>query len=259
MAAGSASTWDPAQYNRFAVEREQPFWDLAAVLEPVTAPAVADMGCGDGRLTAALHDRLGAQRTVGVDASPDMLASASSRQTNGLDFERGDLAQWQGHGLDIVFSNAALHWVPDHAAVLRRWREALRPSGQLAVQVPANASHPSHQVASELAEEWLGRDAPPDPVNANVRQPEDYAELLEALGFARQHVRLQVYTHRLASTAEVIEWLKGTSLTRIAVVLTPEDYRAFVDEYRRRLVEVLGDRSPYLYLFKRILLWGRLP
>lgn len=254
-----ASAWDPAQYNRFAEERERPFWDLASLLEPADTPVVVDLGCGDGRLTAALHERLGAATTVGVDSSPAMLEAAGTRAGGGVSFAPGDIASWTGAGPapDVVFSNAALQWVPDHDAVLARWRDLLAPGGQLAVQMPTNADHASQRVARELAEEWLGGAAPADPVERNVGPPEHYAELLHQLGFLRQHVRLQVYGHVLGSGADVVEWVKGTSLTRFKEVLGP-DHERFVDEYQRRLVAVLGAGRPYFYAFKRILIWARL-
>jgi trans-aconitate 2-methyltransferase len=254
----TSSQWDPAQYNRFASQREQPFWDLAALLEATPGPALVDLGCGDGRLTAALHHRLGARRTVGVDSSPDMLAEAAGRTSDGLTFEPGDLSTWTDEGVDIVISNAALQWVGDHEAVLSRWREALARAGQLAVQVPANSEHPSHALARQLAADWLGSAAPADPVFDNVLDPDRYAEVLDSLGFERQHVRLQVYGHRLPTTGDVVEWVKGTSLTRFKAVLSATEYERFVGEYRRRLLAVLGDRQDYFYPFKRILFWGRL-
>ena len=251
--------WDPEQYNRFAAEREQPFWDLRALLEPVASPRVADLGCGDGRLTAALHRDLGAASTMGLDLSPAMLAEAGRHAGEAVTFVSGDLAAWRGSGFDIVFSNAALQWVPDHAAALERWRGSLVAGGQLAVQVPANADHPSHGVLRELAAERLGPAAPADPVATNVLVPEAYATVLDGLGFTRQHVRLQVYLHRLASAAEVVEWMKGTSLTCFRRALEPPAYEAFVEEYRSRLARALPAGRPYLYAFKRILIWGRLP
>ena len=259
VASTSAPQWDPAQYNRFAAEREQPFWDLRALLEPVAAPRVADLGCGDGRLTAALHRDLGAASTMGLDISPTMLAEAARHAAETVTFVSGDLGAWRGSGFDIVFSNAALQWVPDHAAALERWRGALAGGGQLAVQIPANADHPSHAVLRALAAERLGPTAPADPVATNVLAPEAYAVLLDGLGFTRQHVRLQVYPHRLASAAEVVEWMKGTSLTRFRRALEPPTYEAFVEEYRSRLIGAFPTGRPYLYSFKRILLWGRLP
>jgi len=249
-------TWDPGQYNRFSAERELPFWDLAALIDPVPGPVVVDLGCGDGRLTAALHRRLGAARTLGLDSSPEMLAAAHEHAGGGIGFEAGDLSRWEGRA-DVVFANASLHWVPDHPQVLRRWSQALPPGGQLAVQIPANADHPSHVVARALGAEWLGPSAPPDPVATNVLEPERYAAILDELGFEHQSVRLQVYGHRLATSADVVEWVKGTSLTRFKAVLPPEEFEAFLGEYRRRLVDVLGPAEPYFYPFKRILMWGR--
>jgi trans-aconitate 2-methyltransferase len=250
--------WDPAQYNRFSSQREQPFWDLVALLESVREATLVDLGCGDGRLTAELHRQLGARRTVGIDSSPEMLAEAAPRAVDGLTFEAGDIATWTGKEVDVIVSNAALHWVSNHAAVLRRWREALAATGQLAVQVPANSDHPAYELARQLGAEWLGSDAPADPVVDNVLRPEDYAEVLADLGFDRQHVRLQVYGHRLGTTGDVVEWVKGTSLTRFKKMLPSSDYERFVAEYRRRLLDVLGDRTGYFYPFKRILFWGRL-
>jgi trans-aconitate 2-methyltransferase len=249
--------WSPETYNRFAAEREQPFWDLVSLLEPRGGGSVVDLGCGDGRLTASLHRRLGAERTRGIDSSPQMLTAAAAHASPEVTFERGDIGAWSGEDIDVVFSNAALQWVADHRAVLARWRSSLAQGGELAVQVPANGAHPSHAVARELGRERLGDAAPLDPVAGNVLEPEDYAAVLHDLGLRDVHVRLQVYIHELASTAAVVEWVRGTSLARFKGVLSGEEYEEFVVEYRRRLLAELGDRSPYVYTFRRILMCGR--
>jgi trans-aconitate 2-methyltransferase len=255
----SRDSWDPAQYNRFKDEREQPFWDLAALLRPAPSPTVVDLGCGDGRLTAALHRALAAGHTLGIDNSPAMIAATANHASEGVAFELGDIEPWEAPGgYEIVFSNAALHWLPDHRAVLRRWLGSLRPGGQLAVQVPANADHPAHRLAAELAAELIP-DPPPDPVSGNVLAPEAYSALLDELGCADQQVRLQVYAHHLDSTEDVVEWLKGSTLTRFKASLGPEGWQQFVDSYRARLPAQLGNRSPYLYTFKRILIWASMP
>jgi trans-aconitate 2-methyltransferase len=255
----AADPWDPTQYNRFAAEREQPFWDLARLLQPVEAATVVDLGCGDGRLTATLSDQLDVASTLGIDSSPAMISASAVHATHRIRFELGDIADWSEPGSrDIVFSNASMHWVPDHPGVLARWADSLCHDGQLAVQVPANADHPAQLVAEALAREWF--DHPPaDPVSQNVLAPERYAEILDHLGFDQQHVRLQVYAHRLTSTAEVVEWVKGTGLTRFKKLLAPDDWDRFIDTYRERLFAALGEQLPYLYLFKRILMWGRRP
>ncbi len=259
--------WDPQQYERFAAQRAQPFWDLVALVEAHAEPGslrrAHDLGCGTGELTAALADRLGVRETTGSDTSPAMLERASAHERAGLRFFAADLARWTSSGdHDLVFANASLHWVPDHPGVLRRWWTALRPGGHLAVQVPANADHPSHRVAAEVAATEPFRSAmdgppPPDPVARNVLPPEQYATVLDFLGAREQHVRLQVYGHHLASTSEVVEWVKGTSLTRIFKVLPTELHDQYVATYRERLLETLGDRSPFFYPFKRILFWAR--
>ncbi len=252
------SPWDPDQYGLFSAEREQPFWDLAGLLEAGKGASLVDLGCGDGRLTAALHRRIGAGRTLGVDSSPEMLSRAASAAGAEVSFTSGDIATWHGSGVDIVFSNAALQWVGNHAAVLGRWRESLAAGGQLAVQVPSNWDHPSHLVLTELARERLGDNAPPDPVAANVLKPEEYSSLLYQLGFKRQQVRMQVYAHVLPDAAALVEWMKGTSMNRVKELLVPHEYAEFVELYKARILERFGCRKPFFYPFKRILMWGSL-
>ena len=260
-----ADGWNPDQYDRFKAERSAPFHDLVALVEPLPPGSrVVDLGCGTGELTAGLVERWQPAELLGVDSSPAMLAEAEPRAGGPLRFAAGDLAEPGLAGrFDVVLANASLQWVPDHPGVLARWTDLLAPGGQLAVQVPANLDHASHVVAEEVAHEprfadALGGDVPRDTVH-NVCRPEQYAELLDALGFTRQHVRLQVYGHHLGSTADVVEWVKGTSLTRFRTRMDDATYDAFVDRYRTRLLQVLGDRKPFFYTFKRILFWGRLP
>jgi trans-aconitate 2-methyltransferase len=260
--------WQPQQYGKFAEERSQPFWDLVALIERRPLGRAADLGCGTGELTAAVAEQLGIEDMIGIDSSEAMLTPARALERRGLRFAGGDIGSWSSGGdhdlVDLVLANASLHWVPDHPAVLARWWAAIAPGGQLAVQMPANADHPSHLVAAEVgaAEPFrsaLGGTPPPDPVAANVLAPEQYAILLDRLGAARQHVRLQVYPHVLASSADVVEWVKGTSLTRFLSALPAELHEPFVAEYRRRLLAAIGDHAPYFYPFKRILFWASKP
>jgi trans-aconitate 2-methyltransferase len=249
--------WDPEQYARFAAERRQPFDALLSLLAPVPGGRAVDLGCGPGPLTVDLHRHLGAAETVGIDDSPAMLEQAAALAGGGVSFEPGDLAGWDGGGRtwDVVSASASLQWVPDHEAVLRRWTGALGDGGQLAVQVPKNDDHLSHQVIHEVLERFGA--SIPDPVAQNVLRPEDYADLLDDLGYREQHVRLQVFGHHLQSPAAVVEWVKGTSLLRVRKVVDEETYGRFLAEYRTTLLARLGDRSPYFYGFKRILFWAR--
>ena len=254
--------WDPDQYAKFAAERAKPFFDLLAMIEPVPGGDVIDLGCGTGELTTRLHAHSRAGTTVGVDSSEAMLSKARPLAGNGLRFELGDIARFSAeNSFDVIFANASLQWVPDHPRLLRQLAAGLRPGGQLAVQVPANIDHPSHAVAFEVAQEapFLEHmDVDPAAGADAVCTPERYAELLHGIGFSEQVVRLQVYGHNLASSAAVVEWTKGTTLLRFKNLLAPHLFELFMERYRRRLAEVLGEQAPYFYTFKRILLHARL-
>jgi trans-aconitate 2-methyltransferase len=255
--------WNPDQYERFHAERRQPFDDLLALCEPVPGGRVVDLGCGTGQLTAELHERMQAAETVGVDSSESMLARAKGDHGDltGLSFEAGNIETWLGHDLDLVFANASLQWVDDHLNLLARMRTALAAGGQLAFQVPSNYRHPSHLLAMQVANESpfidaLEEDIPEDR-GRFVLSPEIYADLLYELGAKRQVVRMEVYGHELTSTGDVVEWVMGTLLTPYRTRLSPELFTAFVDRYRERLLEELGEREPYFYGFRRILCWAR--
>lgn len=255
--------WNPDQYERFHNERRQPFDDLVALCRPVPGGRIVDLGCGTGNLTAELHQRLQATETVGVDSSGSMLdrAQAAHGDVPGLSFEPGDIATWLGHDLDLVFANASLQWIDDHLGLLARMRTALGENGQLAFQVPANFRHPSHLLAQQVANESPFIDAldgdVPEGRGRFVLSPELYADLLYELGAREQVVRMQVYGHELSSTGDVVEWVMGTLLTPYRTRLTPELFEAFVERYRERLLEELGEREPYFYGFRRILCWAR--
>jgi trans-aconitate 2-methyltransferase len=266
--AAVGNGWDPAQYAKFAAERAQPFWDLVDLIQVSSRGfgRCVDLGCGTGELTAQLTEKLGIEEMVGVDSSDAMLKAAREgigSDDHRLRFARGDIGKWSGRGdHDLVIANASLQWVSDHAEVIARWWAALSAGGQLAVQVPANADHPSHRIASQVAatEPFLTAFnclPPADPVAQNVLLPEEYSTVLDELGAADQHVRLQVYPHHLESTASVVEWIKGTSLTRFTKLLEPNLAEQFVEAIRARVLETLGERSPYFFPFKRILIWAR--
>ena len=254
----SQPDWNPTRYERFRRERAQPFFDLLDLVQPRPGMRVVDLGCGTGELTRELHQRLAAQETTGIDSSPAMLAKSAAFAGDDLQFVQGDIADFAAiENFDLVFSNAALQWVPDHEALLTRLTAALTDTGQLTVQVPANADHPSHLTAFAVAAEPPFREAL-DGYERHwpVLAPEAYATLLHRLGFRQQHVRLQVYAHELESRESVLEWVRGTLLTDYERRLPAELWPLFLERYRERLLPQLDDTRPYLYPFKRILFWG---
>lgn len=254
-----ADAWDPAQYTRFQAERSRPFFDLLAMVEPSAGMSIVDLGCGTGELTAILHERLGAARTLGIDKSAAMLKDAGANAASGLEFAVGAIeSATDGSDFDLVFSNAALHWVADHRDLLRRLTARLRRDGQLAVQVPANHREATHTVAAHVAalepfaSALAGYIAP-----VHVLEPVEYARLLHALGYRQQRVELRVYGHLLESRDAVVDWVAGTTLTVYRERLSTALYTDFLAAYREHLARELEDRQPFFFPFSRILFWAR--
>jgi trans-aconitate 2-methyltransferase len=251
--------WSPAQYDRFRDERSRPFFDLLALVKRDPEMRIVDLGCGTGALTREMHDTLNAKETLGIDSSPAMLEKAREHAKAGLRFEQGAIESYDERGArDLVLSNAAIHWVEDHEGLLARLAGALGDHGQMAVQVPASFDAVWHLTAKEVAREAVFRDALGGyESHAGVHSAQDYARILHRLGFREQHARLQVYAHELSSRAEVVEWNKGTTLTEYQRRLAPDVFARFVARYEELLLPRLEDTRPHLYLFKRILFWGR--
>jgi trans-aconitate 2-methyltransferase len=258
--APPGDVWNPDQYGKFRDERSAPFHDLLALVRRAGAPRVVDLGCGTGELTRVAHEALSARETLGIDSSAAMLSRAATQAGGGLSFRQGDIAAFAEGGWDVVLSNAALHWIRDHEALLARLAGLLAPGGQLAFQVPANDAHPSHATARAVAREpefarALGGHVRETP----ILEPEHYARLLFRLGFAEQRVRVEVYAHRLAARDDVVEWVRGTYLTDFQRRLDGPTWDRFLARYRAVLLTALPDERPFLYTYRRVFVWGRRP
>lgn len=244
--------WTPEQYEKFKAERKQPFLDLLALVERRPKMRVVDLGCGTGELTRELHESLAAEETLGIDNSETMLLKSGHFEGEMLHFEKNDIEAFvTDRPYDLIFSNAALHWVADHDRLLHRLTGFLARDGQIAIQMPANDTHASHVVAANVA-----RGFGIEPRADSVLAPERYAEILHHLGYARQHVRLHVYGHVLPSSADVVEWVRGALLTAYEAQLSPERFEEFLAAYRAELTKAIGDATPYFYTYRRVLMWG---
>jgi trans-aconitate 2-methyltransferase len=244
--------WNPTQYERFKSERAQPFHDLVALIEKRPRMRVADLGCGTGELTRQLHEHLGAAETIGIDSSETMLLKSGAFGGEMLRFERGDIEAFVAdRPFDLLFSNAALHWVGEHEALFARLAGFLAPHGQLAVQMPANEDHPSHRIAREVAIEQGHA-----PRISSVLPVERYAQLLHRLGFTRQHVRTQVYGHLLGESRDVVEWVRGSLLTDYQQRMSEAAFARFLEVYTEKVTAALGNERPFFYTYNRVLIWG---
>lgn len=247
--------WNPTQYEKFKAQRSKPFYDLLGLIENRPFELAIDLGCGTGELTSELFHKIKPRKMIGIDSSPEMLSKSFQFQKKDLSFELADIENYDiPDGVDLLVSNAALQWVPNHEELIPKLLEAINLEGQVAIQVPSNFDHPSHRIAANVAKDLFPEIFKED-VQRSVLSLDRYAELLYKHGFKRQIARCEVYPHPMASSLDVIEWTKGTLLTRYQSKLTTEQFDLFVSKYGAELVRVIGS-GEYFYAFKRTLLWG---
>jgi trans-aconitate 2-methyltransferase len=252
------TTWNPERYARFAAERSAPFDDLLSLVRVRPGIRAIDLGCGAGELTAQLSKRLPGSEIVGIDSSDEMLTRARSHRHPGLRFERATIESAAGRW-DLVFSNAALHWVDDHHALIRRLYDMLAPGGQLVAQFPAERRPASYALIREVADAEPFRSALAGWTQAwPVLALERYAELLFACGASDIVAFEKVYPHVLADADALLEWQQGTVLVPYLARLPSALHGAFEAMLRERL-RARWPSGPIFFPFRRTLIAGQRP
>jgi trans-aconitate 2-methyltransferase len=251
-------TWNPQRYLEFADLRLRPAVDLLARIAAVAPRSVADLGCGAGNVTRLLVERWPDAEVIGIDSSPAMLerARAALAGASNVRFEERDLASWTPRSrVDVLYSNAALHWLGDHATLIPRLAGALASGGTLAIQMPRNFDSPSHATIAALArsDRWrsrvgdLVRDEP-------VAAPERYLRWLAPL-CPRVDVWETIYLQRLAPRDDgehpVVAFVSGTWLVPYFERLKddPDARDAFLGDYRARIASAFPAESDGATLF----------
>ncbi|MCV7028409.1 trans-aconitate 2-methyltransferase [Mycobacterium sherrisii] len=232
--------WDPDVYLAFADHRSRPFYDLLSRVGAQRARRVVDLGCGPGNLTKYLEKRWPGAVVEALDTSPEMVAAARER---GIDANVADLRDWKPRpDTDVVVSNAALHWVTEHADLLVGWAGQLPAGSWIAVQLPGNFETPSHAAVRAVArrEHYAKtlRDVP-FRVGAVVQPPAHYANLLMDAG-CKVDAWETTYLHQLTGEHPVLEWITGTALVPVRERLNDEDW----EQFRQELIPLLDDAYP---------------
>jgi len=253
--------WNPAQYLEFADARLRPALDLLARIRLDAPRTIIDLGCGTGNVTRLLAERWPQARLVGVDSSPSMLREARAAMDGDArcTFVAADLMQWQPDApVDLVYSNAALHWLPNHAALFARVAAMVARGGVLAVQMPDNFRAPSHTLIADIArsERWrarLGGVVREPPVAA---PPDYFAWLSPRMANVDIWVTdyLQVLDARTDGEHPVAAWTKGTWLVPFLEALGEPNRAAFLREYTDRLAVAYPPRDDgrTLFPFRRL-------
>ena len=233
--------WDPRQYLRYQDERSRPFYDLASQVEAGLGRAprkAADLGCGAGNLTASLAGRWPAAQIWGVDSSPEMIAQAQKHaEPPRLRFVQAELLAWQPPvELEVIISNAALQWLPDHATVLPALAAKLAPGGWLAFQVPGEFE--GRQLFRKVISrprwrEKIGDKGGPPSIMGDVGW---YVDFLAPRGFEVNAWETNYY-HILQGENAVLEWVKGTMLRPALAALVPEEQKELLDELNVELLQ----------------------
>lgn len=127
--------WDGASYDRISATMEALGLDVLERLELRGDETVLDAGCGSGRITQALIERLPRGHVIAVDESPSMIEAARRRLGPDADLRQADLLELAlAEPLDAVLSTATFHWIADHERLFARLHAALRPGGRLIAQ-----------------------------------------------------------------------------------------------------------------------------
>ncbi len=250
-------TWDSTQYLKFAAERTQPAIDLAARIALTSPCRAVDLGCGPGNSTEVIARRWPGAELTGLDNSPAMIATAKK------DFPQrtwlvGDIATWSASAdvlPDVIFSNAALQWIPDHARVLPHLFKQLAPGGALAFQVPANFNAPAHRIMRELGASATWRESFRSPVREwHVEEPPFYYNVL-----APHATQLELWTtdylHILPGPEGIVEWYRGTGLRPWLDALPNDAARTqFTADYLAEITKAFPCQSDgrVLFPFRRL-------
>jgi trans-aconitate 2-methyltransferase len=210
------TSWNASDYAKNS--RGQYAWAMSLIERLDLAPDdhVLDIGCGDGKVTVEIARRVPSGRVLGVDSSVDMVKLAQQTWCPAIpnvEFRAADAqALHLPDAFDYVFSNSALHWVPDHLAVLKGVEAALKPSGRLAFSMGGRGTASAvYNAIGELAqlERW-------SKFLAGVASPhyfygvEEYNKWLPQAGLAPRRIEEVRKPMRLAGKSGLEGWLRTT-------------------------------------------------
>ena len=257
------SGWSPHQYLKFAGERTRPCHDLAERIAVADAHRVIDLGCGPGNSTAVLRARWPHAQITGLDSSPEMIERARREwpDTDRQHWLTAGIAEWAAQAdaqFDVVFSNAALQWVDDHARLYPDLFLHVAPGGAFAVQIPGNIDALPHRLMREVAASpaWSRFFPPGQPCEWHHHEIEFYYDIL-APSAARLDLWATEYLHILADVEAIVEWYRATGLRPFLEALETDAGRErFMADYLAMLRPHFAPRPAggVLFPFRRLFL-----
>ncbi|TMF35193.1 MAG: methyltransferase domain-containing protein [Chloroflexi bacterium] len=233
--------WDAATYDRVADPQTR--WGTAVLDRlPLAGDETAlDAGCGTGRVTEQLAERLPRGRVVALDGSPSMVDEARRRLArfgDRVDYVVADLGRPfdrpGGQSVDAILSTATFHWIADHDALFRNLARVLRPGGRLVAQCGGAGNIASVlAVLATVGDGWLG--------DKNFATPEETADRLRAAGFVDVETWLQPEPTRFEPGDSFETFLRTVILGGHIARLPADERDGFVHEVASRLPEPVID------------------
>ncbi|MDP6821813.1 MAG: methyltransferase domain-containing protein [Dehalococcoidia bacterium] len=250
--------WDPAQYLKFADHRLRPAIDLINRIDLESPEVVYDLGAGTGNITEMLAERWPGARVIGVDSSSEMLERAE--RIDNLEWRAADIGSWRpDERADLIFSNAALHWLTGHEKLFSGLMSSVATGGLLAIQMPRNFGALSHTSISKAALDGPWRSTlEPLLRPAPVEPPEYYVRVLSPMASSLD-VWETDYIQVLNGDNPVKEWTKGTWLMPLLSALE-EPWRGEFESAYAELVEKAYPKESdgtTLFPFKRMFIVAR--
>jgi len=223
--------WDATTYHDVSDPQEEWGREVLARLELRGDETVLDAGCGTGRVTRLLAERLPDGRVIGVDAAPSMIEQA--RETLGdderVELRVGDLRDLDlDREVDAIFSNATFHWILDHDRLFARLHAALRPGGLLEAQFGGQGNVAVWKRAVEAAEgdERFSPYLRGMPASYNFASVGDTEARLARAGFDAKPAWLE---HKDFAPPDPVAYVRAASLAKHLERLPEQMHDEFVD------------------------------
>lgn len=252
----AAPDWDPGAYDRFRGVRLRPALDLLAQLPALAGGAVVDLGCGSGAVGQVLRARFSNSWLLGLDGSAAMLEKAAAIGAYDQ-LVQDDIAHWcPGTPPALIFSNAALQWLGDHAQLMPRLAGFLPVGGVLAVQMPRNDAAPSHALLRSVAQRLFAGRHPKRLFAVPVAPAMDYVAMLAPLG--RVDGWESEYVQRLAPLQggghPVRAFTESTMMRPFLEPLAPDEAVAYMRAYEAELEAAYPRQADgsVLFPFRRV-------
>ena len=248
------SRWNADHYLKFGDERTRPALDLALRINLSQPRTIVDLGCGPGNSTQVLRERWPESDIVGLDNSPEMIESARQAYPD-HQWQLANIADWNPtQPIDLVYSNAVLMWLPNHAELIPRLLHSVAPGGAMAFQIPSRNYATVRTIIHDISRDSCWTDRMEGPRNAmTMEQPSFYYDVL-----VKQTRELDIweteYYHVIESTDAIVDWIASTGLRPFLAALEPdEEHQNFMKELSRRVHDSYETRvdGKVLYPFRR--------